>query len=87
MHELHGLIEVETDHLTRLVTSLLDITRFEAGVLEVRRCPKSVADLVNEAVDALHSLLEERPIELLVPKAIPDVEIDHLLIGQELIIP
>jgi two-component system sensor histidine kinase KdpD len=84
MHELHGLIEVETDHLTRLVTSLLDMTRFEAGVLEVQRCPTAVVDLVNEAVDALHASLGERPIELLVPKAIPDVEIDHLLIGQVL---
>jgi two-component system sensor histidine kinase KdpD len=84
MHELHGLIEVETDRLTRLVTSLLDMTRFEAGVLEVQRCPKSVADLVNEAVDALHSSLGDRPIELLVPKSIPDVEIDHLLVGQVL---
>jgi two-component system sensor histidine kinase KdpD len=85
MHELHGLIEVETDHLTRLVTSLLDMTRFEAGVLEVRRCPTSVIDLVNEAVDSLHSSLGERPIELLVPKSIPDVAIDHLLIGQVLV--
>jgi two-component system sensor histidine kinase KdpD len=84
MHELHGLIEVETDHLTRLVTSLLDMTRFEAGVLEVQRCPKSVTDLVNEAVDGLHSSLGDRPIELLVPKSIPDVEIDHLLVGQVL---
>ncbi len=84
MHELHGLIEVETDRLTRLVTSLLDMTRFEAGVLEVQRCPKSVTDLVNETVDALHSSLGDRPIELLVPKSIPDVEIDHLLVGQVL---
>lgn len=83
-HELHGLIEVETDHLTRLVTSLLDMTRFEAGVLEVQRCPKAVIDLVNEAVDALDASLGDRPIELLVPKSIPDVEIDHLLIGQVL---
>jgi len=85
MHELHGLIEVETDHLTRLVTSLLDMTRFEAGVLEIQRCPKAVADLVNEAVDALHASLGDRPIELLVPKSIPDVEVDHLLIGQVLV--
>jgi two-component system sensor histidine kinase KdpD len=84
MHELHGLIEVETDHLTRLVTSLLDMTRFEAGVLEVQRCPKAVVDLVNETVDGLHASLGDRPIELLVPRAIPDVEIDHLLIGQVL---
>jgi two-component system sensor histidine kinase KdpD len=84
MHELHGLIEVETDHLTRLVTSLLDMTRFEAGVLEVQRRPKAVVDLVNETVDGLHASLGGRPIELLVPRAIPDVEIDHLLIGQVL---
>jgi two-component system, OmpR family, sensor histidine kinase KdpD len=85
MHELHGLIEVETDHLTRLVTSLLDMTRFEAGVLEIQRCPKSVADLVNEAVDTLHSSLGERPVELLIPKSIPDVEVDQLLMGQVLV--
>jgi len=84
MHELHGLIEVETDHLTRLVTSLLDMTRFEAGVLELQRCPKAVGELVNEAVDSLHASLGDRPIELLVPKSIPDVEVDHLLIGQVL---
>ena len=38
-HELYGLIDVETDRLTRLVTSLLDMTRIDAGVLEVRREP------------------------------------------------
>jgi two-component system sensor histidine kinase KdpD len=85
MHELHGLIEVETDHLTRLVTSLLDMTRFEAGVLEIQRCPKSVAELVNEAVDTLRSSLGDRPVELLIPKSIPDVEVDHLLMGQVLV--
>ena len=40
-YELHGLIDVETDRLTRLVTSLLDMTRFEAGVLEVPARPDS----------------------------------------------
>ena len=53
MDELHGLIDVETDRLTRLVTSLLDMTRIDAGVLEVRRGPTSVAALVDEAVTAL----------------------------------
>jgi two-component system sensor histidine kinase KdpD len=84
-HELHGLIELETDHLTRLVTSLLDMTRFEAGVLEIQRCPTSVAALVNEAVATLRSSLGPRPVDLLIPPSMPDVEVDQLLIGQVLV--
>ncbi|HEX4244620.1 MAG TPA: ATP-binding protein [Acidimicrobiales bacterium] len=85
VHELHALIDVETDHLTRLVTSLLDMTRFEAGVLEIQPSAEPVVDLVTEALDTLHSSLGDRPIEVLVPEALPQVEIDHLLIGQVLV--
>ncbi|HUD17629.1 MAG TPA: ATP-binding protein [Acidimicrobiales bacterium] len=84
MHELHGLIDVETDRLTRLVTSLLDMTRIDAGVLKVRRGPTSVATLVAEAVSALGPTLGDRPVEVSIPDDLPDVDIDHLLIGQVL---
>lgn len=82
--ELHGLIDVETDRLTRLVTSLLDMTRIEAGVLEVRRGPRSVLDLAGEAVAALRSTLGDRPVDVVVPDDLPDVDADKLLIGQVL---
>jgi two-component system, OmpR family, sensor histidine kinase KdpD len=82
--ELHGLIDVETDRLTRLVTSLLDMTRIDAGVLEVRRGPTSVAALVDEATASLRSTLGDRPIQVSIPEDLPDVDIDHLLIGQVL---
>ena len=84
LDELHGLIDVETDRLTRLVTSLLDMTRIDAGVLEVRRGPTSVAALVDEAVTALRSTLGDRPVEISIPDDLPDVDIDRLLIGQVL---
>ncbi len=84
MDELHGLIDVETDRLTRLVTSLLDMTRIDAGVLEVRRGPTSVAALVDEALSGLHSTLGDRPVEISIPDDLPDVDIDRLLIGQVL---
>jgi two-component system sensor histidine kinase KdpD len=80
--ELHGLIDVETDRLTRLVTSLLDMTRIDAGVLEVRRRPTSVLDLVHGAVDALRPTLGERRLAMAVPEDLPPVDIDQLLIGQ-----
>jgi two-component system sensor histidine kinase KdpD len=83
-NELHALIDVETDRLTRLVTSLLDMTRIDAGVLEVRRGPTSVPDLVDEAVAALRSTLGDRPIGMVMPDDLPAVDIDHLLISQVL---
>jgi two-component system sensor histidine kinase KdpD len=83
-HELHGLIDVETDRLTRLVTNLLDMTRFDAGVLEVRRGPQSVRNLVDEALVALRPALGERPVLMALADSLPDVDADQILIGQVL---
>lgn len=52
-HELHSLIEVEADRLTRLVTNLLDMSRIEAGVLSVHGEDTSVATLVDEALESM----------------------------------
>jgi two-component system sensor histidine kinase KdpD len=83
-HELHGLIDLETDRLTRLVTSLLDMTRIDAGVLELRKSSVVVADLVRDAVSALRSALGDRPVEVSIPDTLPDVSVDRVLIGQVL---
>ena len=82
--ELHALVGIETDRLTRLVTSLLDMTRIDAGTLEVRRSPTPVVDVVHEAVDALRSALGDRPVAIVVPDGLPAVEIDRLLVSQVL---
>jgi two-component system, OmpR family, sensor histidine kinase KdpD len=82
--ELYGLIEFETDRLTRLVTSLLDMTRIAAGVLEVRRGPTTVPDLAREAVTSFTSSRADRPVEMAMPEGLPDVDADRLLIGQVL---
>lgn len=83
-HELHGLIDIETDRLTRLVTSLLDMTRIAAGALQVRRAPNSVLAVVNDVVAALGSALGDRPVKVEVPAWLPPVDIDQPLIGQVL---
>ena len=41
--------------MTRLVTSLLDMTRIDSGALEVRHTTASVPDLVREASDTLRA--------------------------------
>ena len=84
-HELHGLIDVETDRLTRLVTSLLDMTRIDAGALEVRQTAASVRDLVDETVAAPSGATARgRPLEVAMADDLPDVDVDQLLIGQVL---
>ena len=65
--ELYHLIDIETDRLTRLVTSLLDMTRIDAGVLEVRRRPMSPRTLVRDAVANLGSTLGDRPVDVAIP--------------------
>jgi two-component system, OmpR family, sensor histidine kinase KdpD len=82
--ELYGLIDLQTDRLTRLVTSLLDMTRLEAGVLHVERAPWSALDLVTEAVAAMRPSLKDRQVDVIVGASLPDMEVDHLLVGQAL---
>jgi two-component system sensor histidine kinase KdpD len=83
--ELHQLIEIESDRLTRLVTNLLDMTRIEAGVLTLDRTRTPVSDVVKESVTAIGAALGEQRLEVRVPDSIPDVYVDHVLIVQALV--
>jgi len=83
-HELYGLIDVETDRLTRLVTSLLDMTRIDAGALVARLAPASVPAIVDEIVAALRPQMTDHVIEVDLADHLPEVEADQLLIGQVL---
>ncbi|HTT89218.1 MAG TPA: ATP-binding protein [Acidimicrobiales bacterium] len=82
--ELHNLIDLQADRLTRLVNSLLDMTRIQSGTLEVRRRPWSLTDVVNEALAELHSSLVDRRVDVFIPGHIPFVDVDPLLVAQVL---
>ena len=83
--ELYGLIDVQTDRLTRLVTSLLDMNRYQAGALQLDRRPAAVLDLVAEALAGLRPTLGDRVVDLDLPDALPAVDVDPILIGQILV--
>jgi two-component system sensor histidine kinase KdpD len=83
--ELHQLIEIESDRLTRLVTNLLDMTRIEAGVLTLDRTRTPLSELVKDAITALGSTLREQRLDVNVPDSLPDVDVDQVLIGQALV--
>ncbi len=83
--ELHRLIEIESDRLTRLVTNLLDMTRIEAGVLTLDRVDTPVHDLVKESLNAMGSTLCDLRVDVDVPDSLPDVRVDHVLMVQTLV--
>ncbi len=80
--ELYGLLDAQTDRLTRLVTSLLDMTRYQAGVLELDRHQWSIVDLVAETTAAIRPALEDRVLEVDLADSLPLVAVDRVLIGQ-----
>ena len=84
-HELHQLIEIESDRLTRLVTNLLDMTRIEAGVFTVQRSACHVRDLIEEAINVVGPGLRAGRLVVNAPSTLPRVDVDQLLIIQVLV--
>lgn len=82
--ELLGLIDLQTDRLTRLVQNLLDMTRIEAGVLEVRRIACSLEELLEAAVGLLGHVLDDHELAVTFPKELPLLDVDPALITQVL---
>jgi len=82
--ELLELIDKQADRLDRLVTNLLDLSRVQAGALELRNGPIAVADLVADALRGLGQPATGTDITVAIDDDLPLVDVDHLLIGQVL---
>jgi two-component system sensor histidine kinase KdpD len=75
-------IDREAEHLNRLVTNLLDLSRIEAGELRVDPEPFELAPLVDRAVDRLRPRIGARVVVLDVPDDLPPVLVDEVFIDQ-----
>jgi two-component system sensor histidine kinase KdpD len=80
--ELLETIESRTDHLTRLVTNILDMSRIEADALEPRLELTAVFDLITDSLLSFSSDDRSRRIHCEVPENLPLVRVDHALISQ-----
>ncbi len=82
--ELLELIELQSDRLARLVTNLLDLTRIEAGALELRPTAIAFDELLDEALALLSGLVVPGRVVTEAPASLPLLHIDHVLISQVL---
>ena len=80
-HESAELIDAEADHLNRLVTNLLDLSRIEAGSIRAQREVLDLADPTERAVARARTRLGGRPVTIAVDGVAP-VRADPVFLDQ-----
>ncbi len=76
------IIQSQTDHLERLVSDLLDLSRMQQGQLHLHFEPFYLADLLSEQVRSVQGSAEQHTIYLDIAVADSYVEADRARIGQ-----
>ncbi len=67
-------IKTNTDRLVRLITDLLDLSRIEAGRVELHPTALSVGDLLQEVAEGMRPMAGQKGVELAVlPPATPSL--------------
>lgn len=82
--ELLQLIELQSDRLARLVSNLLDMTRLEAGALELRPTSVDFRELLDEALALLGGILVPGRVTVDADLNLPFLHLDHVLMSQVL---
>lgn len=83
--ELAAEIFNESRRLNRLVGNLLDMTRVEAGALEIKKEPQPIDEVVGAAISYFEEQLEHRNVETDIPEDLPMISGDAVLLQQLLI--
>ncbi len=78
--ELLQVIDEETDRVTSMVTEAIQVARIEAGQIELRKAPHSMAALVRQVLALFSGCLESRTVEVQVSESLPPVEADAELV-------
>ncbi|HRD74697.1 MAG TPA: DUF4118 domain-containing protein, partial [Hyphomicrobiaceae bacterium] len=82
--DLLATIEEEAGRLSRFVSNLLDMTRLEAGAIDIRRDWVDVGDVVASAVERARKAFPRRKIATAVSEKIPLIRGDAALLEQVL---
>ena len=83
--ELLTSVRDEANHLNRLVQNLLEMTRIEAGAVQLSRDWHSMEEIVGAALRRLRKRLADRRVEVALAPDLPLALMDDVLIEQALI--
>jgi K+-sensing histidine kinase KdpD len=75
---------IEARRLNRLVSDLLDMTRIEGGIIDVRPVEVDLSEAIQASADRLHLRSPGRPVGVEVATSIPEVVADWNRLGQVL---
>lgn len=75
----------QSERLNRLVENLLQISRIEAGALQLTLLPCDLQDLIGSTLDICQSWLSGVPLEVKLAENLPLVMLDFVLMQQVLI--
>jgi len=84
-HELRTIAYEAARQLDRLVAQLLEMTRLEAGMTQVKREPGNLGDVVGTALTQLRGTLNGRRCQVELPSALPTVRMDAVLLSHALV--
>ena len=81
--EFYGIIDMECDRLTRLISDLLNVSRIEAGhALDLNPKPTQVSGLIDKVVSMQKSYTDKHTFELDVDEDLPTVVADEDKVDQ-----
>jgi two-component system, OmpR family, sensor histidine kinase KdpD len=83
--DLIETIEEEAQRMSRFVANLLDMTRLEAGAIELKREPVDVSEVIGAAVRRAAGLLKGFKIVFDIEPDLPLLRLDEVLMEQALV--
>jgi two-component system sensor histidine kinase KdpD len=84
VRELSLSIYDEADHLNKLIGNLVFATRLEAGTITLRKDWLEIEEAVGGALHRMHERLKDRPLKTSIPRDLPLVKADGVMIEQVL---
>lgn len=75
----------EAMRLNRLVGNLLNMTRLEAGAIQLRYEPCDIQDIIGTALEQLEERLGKKPVKVTIPPDLPLIPLDFALFCQALV--
>jgi two-component system sensor histidine kinase KdpD len=75
-------IETKAQEMSKLISNVLELMRFESGEVRLRTDWQTLDDLAGTALGQLHDRLTDHPVDIDLPDTLPAVHVDAPLITQ-----